>query len=203
MRRHSPGHPSNGSLRASFVVSVVILVATGCGSSKYSVTTSVPTNSEPSGTSLSSASTDPVLVPATGCCEAGPSILLTGITTEHQTGFDRVVFQFSAPVVNYHVRYVPLPVKQDPSDVPVVLQGDNALQLSVGATSLDQSVNPPSATYSGAQRLVVGKGSITEAVQTGDFEAVLNWAIGVRGKPAFRVTAESNPARLVIDVASS
>jgi hypothetical protein len=41
-----------------------------------------------------------------------------------------------------------------------------------------------------------------ELVQTGHFEAVSNWTAGVRGKPPFRVSTESNPARLVIDVAS-
>ena len=78
--------------------------------------------------------------------------------------------------------------------------GDSALQVSLGATAIDQSVTPPKQTYTGPQRLAFNGGVVTEVVQTGDFEAVSNWAIGVHGKPEFRVTAQSAPARLVIDI---
>lgn len=151
---------------------------------------------------LSGASTNAVVVPSSGCCSAGPSVLLSKITTQNLAGFDQIVFEFSSPVVNYHVRYVPLPVKQDPSDQVVAVQGDNVLQVSMGATGIDQSANPPHQTYTGPLRIQVGRGSVIELVQSGDFEAVSNWVIGVRGKPTFRVSAEANPARLVIDVAS-
>jgi hypothetical protein len=127
-------------------------------------------------------------------------VLLTNVSVKHLAGFDQVVFEFSAPIANYHVRYVPLPVKQDPSDNTVVLQGDSALQVSLGATGIDQSVTPSKQTYTAPQRIAVDGGAVTEVVQTGDFEAVSNWVIGVRGKPDFRVTAQSGPARLVIDI---
>lgn len=151
---------------------------------------------------LDGASIDAVTVPETGCCDAGPFVLLTGVTAQRLAGLDRIVFEFSAPVVNYHVRYVPLPVTEDPSDLPVVLQGDSALQLSMGATGVDQTVSPPVQTYTGAGRIAVGTGSVIELVQSGDFEAVSNWTIGVRGRPPFRVSTESDPAQLVIDIAS-
>lgn len=100
------------------------------------------------------------------------------------------------------MRYVPLPVKQDPSDQVVDLKGDNAIQISMGATGLDQSVTPAQQTYGGPLRIAVGEGGVIELVQNGDFEAVSNWALGVRGKPAFRVSTGSDPSTLVIDVAS-
>ncbi len=151
---------------------------------------------------LEGASTDPVLVPSTGCCAPGPAVLLNNVTAQHMAGFDRIVFELSAPVAGYHVRYVPFPVTEDPSDLPVVLGGDNAIQVSMGATGVDQSGYPARQVYTGPLRIAVGTGSVVEVVQTGDFEAVLSWAIAVLGEPPFRVSAETNPARLVIDVAS-
>jgi hypothetical protein len=124
-------------------------------------------------------------------------------TIEHRGDYYRIAFGFSAPVTNYHVRYVPLPVRQDPSDQVVELQGDNAIQISIGATGLDQSQNPPVQTYAGSQRIVVGNGSVRELVQIGDFEAVMNWVVGVQGKPEFRVSVVQNPPQLVIEIAAA
>ena len=60
-----------------------------------------------------------------------------GVTLERRpetvSGLDRVVFEFTAPVANYYVRYVKLPVTLDPSDLPVALHGDRALQISMAA----------------------------------------------------------------------
>jgi spore germination protein GerM len=151
---------------------------------------------------LDGASTAAVLVPSTGCCEPGPFTFLTKVSAERLPGLDRVVFEFTAPVANYHLRYVELPVTFDPSDLPVALQGDSALQISMAATGLDMTGPSVLPTYAGPFRITLGKGSIIELVQTGDFEAVLNWTAGLRGKPPFRVAQLTNPSRLVIDVAS-
>jgi hypothetical protein len=40
---------------------------------------------------------------------------------------------------------------------------------------------------------------VREVVRTGDFEAVLTWAIGVNGRTPFAVTTLREPDRLVID----
>jgi hypothetical protein len=40
-------------------------------------------------------------------------------------------------------------------------------------------------------------------VQVGDYEAVLTWAVGVWTRPPFTVTTLTNPARVVIDIASA
>jgi hypothetical protein len=45
--------------------------------------------------------------------------------------------------------------------------------------------------------------AIQSVVETGDFEGVLNWVIGVRTRPAFKVTTLPNPTRVVVDVASA
>jgi hypothetical protein len=42
--------------------------------------------------------------------------------------------------------------------------------------------------------------AIREAVQTCDFEGVVDWAVGIDGTRAFRVTVLTNPSRIIIDV---
>jgi hypothetical protein len=44
---------------------------------------------------------------------------------------------------------------------------------------------------------------VKELVRTGDFEAVLSWAIGLEKQSEFRVQTLDDPARLVVDVASA
>ena len=46
----------------------------------------------------------------------------------------------------------------------------------------------------------MGTSVVREVVRSGDFEAVLSWAIGVQERVDFRVQALDDPARLVVDV---
>jgi hypothetical protein len=48
-----------------------------------------------------------------------------------------------------------------------------------------------------------GNPVIQEVVETGDFEAVLNWVIGVNGRTPFEVSTMTDPARVVIDIATT
>jgi hypothetical protein len=40
---------------------------------------------------------------------------------------------------------------------------------------------------------------VQQLVRTGDFEAVLSWAIGLSDKVDFRVTTATSPDRLIVD----
>ena len=44
-----------------------------------------------------------------------------------------------------------------------------------------------------------GASVVKEVVRTGDFEAVLTWAIGLEQKVDFRVTTAASPSRLIVD----
>jgi hypothetical protein len=43
---------------------------------------------------------------------------------------------------------------------------------------------------------------VREIVRTGDFEAVLTWAVGLDLVRSFRVLTLENPARIVVDFAA-
>lgn len=150
------------------------------------------------GKGLAGASTKPVEVPF----PAQETALLKNVRVANQSGFDRVVFEFDGPLPGYVVKYVPGPLTKDPSDLPVSIKGDKFLVVTMNPAS---GVSLDGATYKqfySGPEAITGPGTpIAEVVQTGDFEAVLTWAIGVNGEKPFKVSKLQSPTRLVIDVA--
>jgi hypothetical protein len=116
-------------------------------------------------------------------------------------GFDRVVFEFESGVPGYAVNYVDRPVTEDGSGKDVTVNGAAILRVRMeSASGTDQSGAKLRQTYTGATRVAGAGGSVVELVRTGDFEAVLTWVIGVRGRAPFHAyPSEGN--KLVIDVA--
>jgi hypothetical protein len=56
--------------------------------------------------------------------------------------------------------------------------------------------------YKGPRRLAgstAGTSVVQELVRTGDFEAVLTWAVGVSDKVDFLVRTATSPPRLIVD----
>ena len=71
------------------------------------------------------------------------------------------------------------------------------------ASGFDLSVPEGEMVYTGPRR-IAGEGTsvVREIVRTGDFEAVLTWAIGLDGRVPFRVLTLDDPARIVVDFAA-
>jgi len=91
---------------------------------------------------------------------------------------------------------------QEPALEPAVeVEGDSVLEVRMEqASGADLSGEDLRQTYTGPTRIDPGTPVVTELVRTGDFEAVLTWVIGVRGRPGFNVTTVTGN-RLVIEVA--
>jgi hypothetical protein len=196
-------------MRRSSVVAAVclsaVLLSGACQSSQdpaldVTTTTAAQTPGAPSTTASTVAAgfgTSQISVPP---AKKG---LLTAVRAAHQDGFDRVVFEFEGAVPGYSVGYVNRPVTEDGSGKPVDVKGDNVLRVRMEPASGADTAGPTlRQTYTGPTRITPSTPVVAELVRTGDFEAVLSWVIGVKGRPGFRVDTASGPPRLIIEVAA-
>lgn len=125
---------------------------------------------------------------------------LIAVRVGEHTTFDRVVFEFADDVPGYTVKYVELPVLADGSGEPVELpDAETAVQVVfTPASGFDMEAGEE--TYKGPNTVTNDKTvEITGVVSSGDFEAMLSWAVGLRHEVPFKVTKLTSPARLVID----
>jgi hypothetical protein len=157
----------------------------------------------------------PFSAPAAQAAEPGPA-LLTAVDVQDMGSFDRVTFHFrtlvcvdvcSSPPSNpqptvVRAEFVDRPVLADPSGQEVPVAGAAVLQLVMGnASGVDLSVNPPETTYTGPTRIEANLPNVVEVVETGDFESVLSWAIGVRsGAGGGTAQVLTDPTRVVVDI---
>lgn len=192
-------------------VAAAVLAAalTGCRSSDSptvatrdttSTTAAATTTAPPAPPSTTAPATPPVSAPA-----PAERAYLTGVrVAATDGGGSRVVFQFDPVVPGYVVDYIDRPVTEDGSGALVTVGGAAVLQVrmtnAAGARVTGSTVVP---TYTGPKRVAgTGTGGVAiEAVDTGDFEGQVRWAVGLRQKvPTITVTTLSGPSRLVIDL---
>lgn len=111
-------------------------------------------------------------------------------------GWERIVFEFEGGLPPGEIEYVES-VSQCGSGNAVALEGEATLRVRFAGAA--QHTDAGQQTF--AQQEVEGPGNtILEAKQTCDFEAVLEWAMGLKGEQNFKVTTLGGPPRLVIDV---
>ena len=173
---------------------LVVDVATNTSASTTAAPTPLPT--QPSATDLGAFS----CVDHGGGTDSGSAVQLTAVRVAHQTGYDRIVFEFapqagaSAHIPAYTVsRQASAKFVRDPSGLPVTMRGSAGLRIvfhgASGATS-----------YTGSRDQIVNLPVVEEVEQLGDFEAVLSWGAGMSQASCIRTLELSNPTRLVIDV---
>lgn len=126
--------------------------------------------------------------------------LLDRVAVGRHEGYDRVVFQFATEgVPGYRVEYVDPPLKEDGSGNPVDVKGNAFVVARMEpASGFDLNTGDGVLVYKGPKRLP-GASIVKEVVRTGDFEAVLSWAIGLDAEVPFRVTTAESPSRLIVD----
>ncbi|HEX2040865.1 MAG TPA: hypothetical protein VHF47_14160, partial [Acidimicrobiales bacterium] len=120
-------------------------------------------------------------------------------------GYDRVVFEFEDALPGYRVAIAEGPVHEDGSGDEVAVEGATVLEVrfdnAAGARIEGERVVE---IYTGPERVrSSGTAVVTEAVDVGDFEGTVTWAVGVRGKAPVRVSTATSPHRLVVDVATA
>lgn len=202
-------------LSLAVAVSAMLVAAAGCsgGSGPPSPPTTAAGATTVSGGSSTSAAgpTTTVTLPGaattpTSVAGTGPAgvALLVAVRAARQPGFDRVVFEFEGPTVPpAEVRYLTRPIVQDGSGAEVTVNGAAVLGVRMApASGVDLSGATFRQTYTGPARFTPGDTVLVkEVVRTGDFEAVLNWAIGTSPQAPFLVRTFTNPSRLVVDIA--
>ena len=186
--------------------------ADGDGSSTTSTTEDDDDGTTSSTSSTTSTSTTTTTLPFEGSTtptSAPPPpgstevALLVAVRVAAQPGADRVVFEFRGPSLpGFDVAYADGPVLGSGSGEPIAVDGDGALLIRMEpASGVDLNTADARPTYTGPDRVTGDTTNVTEVVRAGDFEANLEWAIGVEREVPFRVTVLESPARIVVDLA--
>jgi hypothetical protein len=184
-------------------------VLAGCGGAKPesaspgAAATTAPTTAPPATTAPDTFSGGRTAV--TGSARGDETALLERIDLGRHDGFDRVVFRFrGSDLPGYRVGFVEPPLKEDGSGADVQVEGDAILGVRLEpASGFDLDQGEGTLVYTGPKRIEGASADmqvITELARTGDFEAVLGWAIGLDHATDFRVLRLDAPARLVVDV---
>lgn len=187
------------------VVVAVITAMSGCGDSSSNeaeppaantTTATVPTTTGEGIDPLKGAGTTVVV----GQTTAKAIALLERVAVGRHEGYDRVVFQFRGEgLPGYRVEYVEPPLKEDGSGNPVQIDGNSFVVVRMEpASGFDLNTGEGELVYKGPKRLP-GASVVKEVVRTGDFEAVLTWAVGLEEMVDFRVTTAASPSRLIVD----
>ena len=132
---------------------------------------------------------------------ATPSIpLLTAVQVEDMGSFDRVTFVLSGPIAPdiLEAKYISGPAILNPQGEPVQPPIAGATRILVTlfpASSFDLSVDPAVPSYTGPARFAPDLPSVVELMQVENFEATMQWVIGVRNL-GLTATRRRSPARV-------
>jgi hypothetical protein len=141
--------------------------------------------------------------PVTSPAPSGP-VLLTNVQRKGDSCVDHVVFAFTSKTSDppgYSITYGTPPFAADASGKSVTVMGSAFIVVKVSpGYGYDFENGRP--TYTGKKRITpAGANHVKEIVETGDFEGVLTWVIGLDSKRAFTVQATGSPqTQLVVTV---
>ena len=213
--------------RAAFVGCCAVLALAGCGGGKKasvpgatsttagSPSTTVATVAPDSSSVAPTASTttvelstvplpcQPIPIPTTPV--AGPptthAALLTNVTELGDHCVDHVVFDFTgagADLPGYSVTYGSPPFVADASGAAVSVAGNAFVVVKVNpGYGYDFETGRP--TYTGPKSVPVAHANHVRAiVETGDFEGVLTWIVGLDAKRPFSVQATGTPHKQLV-----
>lgn len=121
---------------------------------------------------------------------------LVRVSAARHPGFDRVVFRFAGARPAYRVRYVPRLV-QDGSGRVIAIEGTRILQVTFTNARAHTLAGHPTAA---AAVLTPHLPRLRQVRRAGDFEGVVTYGLGLKGRAAFRVVRLASPDRIAIDV---
>jgi peptidoglycan hydrolase-like protein with peptidoglycan-binding domain len=130
----------------------------------------------------------------------GAGATLTRVRVGRHRGFDRLVLQFDGGRPAYHIGYRGVPVSGG-SGQPIAVLGTTALQVDLGAATIDMTSSEFPTTFRPTHALTPRYPALRQVRYGGQFEGQSTFAVGLRGRSGFRVLELRNPTRLAIDVA--
>jgi hypothetical protein len=138
---------------------------------------------------------------ALGAAPAGAQStpVLVDVRAGSHQGFDRVVFEFDGAVPEHTVSYVDRLVEDGTGD-PVSLSGSADLEVVFRGANAHREDGSPTVS---PRRFSPNLTAVKEIAQTGDFEAVVSYGIGVDQRRPLKVFTLSEPSRLVVDVSTT
>jgi hypothetical protein len=198
-------------------VALAVLAAAGlgaCGGDSPKTTTAATGSAAPA-PSNAEASTSTTTVPCTfsGATERvqgnsdAPGRLLTDVRVGSHGCYDRVTFELKPRAgeadgpVAWKARYEKPPITEDGSGKTVPVKGNAFLVVTMSASGADLTQESAPETYTGPTSLAAADATrIQQVRRIGDFEGVLSWVIGLDKQRPFKVTTETGPARVIVDV---
>ena len=125
--------------------------------------------------------------------------LLSDVKATTVGDVDRVTFTFQGPLPGYRVGFVERPITEDGSGDEVTVDGEAVLQVHFEpASGFDLDAGKP--VYDGPTRLDLATKTVLDVVRQSDFEANLDWVLGLDTRAPFRVRTESSPNRVIVEV---
>jgi hypothetical protein len=199
------------------IVAVAVMALAGlgaCGSDSPKTTTAAtgsvaPTQGNPGG-STSTATAPCTFSGATEKAQGNsdaPGRLLTDVRVGSHGCYDRVTFELKPRAgdadgpVAWKARYEKPPITEDGSGKTVAVKGDAFLVITMSASGADLTQESAPDTYTGPTSLSAADATrIQQVRRIGDFEGVLSWVLGLDKQRPFKVTTETGPARVIVDV---
>jgi hypothetical protein len=130
--------------------------------------------------------------------EIKQTAILEDVRVGRHEGFDRVVFEFEdAELPSYRVAYIDKPVRACGSGDVVPLAGEGWLEIRfTSAAAHNENGEATVKNRAQSPNLKI----IKEMKSTCDFEAEVEWVLGVAAPNKYRVLELKNPTRLAIDI---
>jgi hypothetical protein len=133
-----------------------------------------------------------------GPAPAAPVPTLVGVRAAHHPGFDRVVFEFRGGLpATRRARYVDR-LLGDASGLPVPIAGRAILRVTFRAAQAHDAQGPTAPA-----RKSFALPNVMTTVQSGDFESVTTYGIGLAKRTKVLVSTRRSPFRVVLDIRSA
>jgi hypothetical protein len=169
-------------------------------------TTSVTTTTEPASTTTAAPTTTTIAfegdisTKTNDTISGDPGPNLTDVRVGQHPGFVRIVFDLTGDGQPQYIVGYEDPPFVETSGEEVDVDGNAFIYVNI-SPALTHDVDTFEPTYTGDEELRPGFAPIVEIQFLGDFEAVMEWVIGLDSERPFTVEILQDPLRLVIDIA--